>query len=136
MSVFRVITLEGWTNVMYNYLDSSGVLAGIYFPIVVVIGSFFLLNLFLAVIMQTFTDQSNLQKLEELEKEKKRLKRQKLGGEDGLLLGKAKRTMAGVAIRFPQHDREVAHMMRVTKQKAQVTKNLGVGDMALMYMDQ
>jgi hypothetical protein len=56
MSVFRVITLEGWTNVMYNYLDSSGVLAGIYFPIVVVIGSFFLLNLFLAVIMQTFTD--------------------------------------------------------------------------------
>jgi hypothetical protein len=56
MSVFRVITLEGWTNVMYNYLVSSGVLAGIYFPIVVVIGSFFLLNLFLAVIMQTFTD--------------------------------------------------------------------------------
>jgi hypothetical protein len=51
MSVFRVITLEGWTNVMYNYLDASGNLAGIYFPIVVVIGSFFLLNLFLAVIM-------------------------------------------------------------------------------------
>ena len=69
MSVFRVITLEGWTNVMYNYIDSSGILAGIYFPIVVVIGSFFLLNLFLAVIMQIFTDQSNLQKQEELEKE-------------------------------------------------------------------
>jgi voltage-gated sodium channel len=99
MSVFRVITLEGWTSVMYNYLDSSGVLAGIYFPVVVVIGSFFLLNLFLAVIMQTFTDQSNLQKQEELEKERKRLKRQKLGGDDGLLLGNIKLT--GVAVRYP-----------------------------------
>lgn len=63
------------------------------------------------------------------------MKRQKLGGDEGLLLGNMKRSQ-GVAIRFPQHDREVAHMMRVTKQKAQVTKNLGVGDMALMYMDQ
>lgn len=60
MSIFRIITLEGWTNVMYNYLDSSGVVAGIFFPTVVIIGSFFLLNLFLAVIMQTFTDQSNI----------------------------------------------------------------------------
>jgi hypothetical protein len=51
LSVFRVITLEGWTGVMYNYLDSTGLISGIYFPIVVIIGSFFLLNLFLAVIM-------------------------------------------------------------------------------------
>jgi hypothetical protein len=54
-----VITLEGWTAVMYNYLDCSGFIAGIYFPVLVIIGSFFLLNLFLAVIMETFSEMSN-----------------------------------------------------------------------------
>jgi voltage-dependent calcium channel L type alpha-1D len=58
LQVFRVITLEGWTQVMYNFLDSSGFIAAIYFPMVVVLGSFFLLNLFLAVIMQTFSETS------------------------------------------------------------------------------
>lgn len=51
LSIFRVINLEGWSGVMYNYLDSSGIIAGIYFPFCVVVGSFFLLKLFLAVIM-------------------------------------------------------------------------------------
>jgi len=58
LSIFRVITLEGWTGVMYNYLDSTGVLAGLFFPMLVIIGSFFLLNLFLAVIMETFSETS------------------------------------------------------------------------------
>lgn len=61
LSIFRVITLEGWTVVMYNYLDSSGIVAAIFFPSLVIIGSFFLLNLFLAVIMQAFSDTSHLQ---------------------------------------------------------------------------
>jgi hypothetical protein len=43
---------------MYNYLDSTGFIAGIYFPILVIIGSFFLLKLFLAVIMETFSEMS------------------------------------------------------------------------------
>lgn len=58
LSIFRVITLEGWTGVMYNYLDSTGMIAGLFFPMLVVIGSFFLLNLFLAVIMETFSETS------------------------------------------------------------------------------
>lgn len=58
MSIFRVITLEGWSNVMYNYIDGVGITAGIYFPFCVLIGSFFLLKLFLAVIMQTFSEMS------------------------------------------------------------------------------
>jgi len=61
LSIFRVITLEGWTAVMYNYLDSSGFVAGIYFPVLVILGSFFLLNLFLAVIMETFSDMNSKQ---------------------------------------------------------------------------
>jgi hypothetical protein len=54
-----VITLEGWTGFMYNYIDSSGFIAGIYFPLLIVLGSFFLLNLFLAVIMETFSEMNN-----------------------------------------------------------------------------
>ncbi len=51
LSIFRVITLEGWTGVMYNYYDASGFISVIYFPVLIIMGSFFLLNLFLAVIM-------------------------------------------------------------------------------------
>ena len=65
LSIFRVITLEGWTGVMYNYLDSAGVTAGLFFPMLVVIGSFFLLNLFLAVIMETFSETSAAQREKE-----------------------------------------------------------------------
>ena len=43
---------------MYNYLDSSGFVATLYFPILVVLGSFFFLNLFLAVITDTFSENS------------------------------------------------------------------------------
>jgi len=58
LSIFRVITLESWTYVMYNYMDVSGISA-IYFPILVVLGGFFLLNLFLAVIMESFEEMSS-----------------------------------------------------------------------------
>lgn len=57
---------------MYNYMDSSGFVAAIYFPILVIIGSFFLLNLFLAVIMETFSEMSS--KTEENEKKMAELK--------------------------------------------------------------
>lgn len=58
LSIFRVITLEGWSGFMYNYLDATGIQAAIFFPLLVVVGSFFLLKLFLAVIMQTFAEMS------------------------------------------------------------------------------
>lgn len=54
-----MITLESWTYVMYNYMDASGIIAAIYFPILVVLGGFFLLNLFLAVIMESFEEMSS-----------------------------------------------------------------------------
>lgn len=64
--------MEGWTNVMYNYFDSSGVISVLFFPILVIIGTFFLLNLFLAVIMETFSETNRIQ----LEKEERRKKRE------------------------------------------------------------
>ncbi len=57
---------------MYAYMDSANDwFSAFFFSILVVIGSFFLLNLFLAVIMSTFTEVD-----EEL-KEKERLKKQR-----------------------------------------------------------
>lgn len=41
---------------MYIYLDANGWFSCLYFTILIVVGSFFLLNLFLAVIMNTFTE--------------------------------------------------------------------------------
>lgn len=50
---------------MYNYIDATGPIAAIFFSMLVVIGSFFLLNLFLAVIMETFSETSAAQKEKE-----------------------------------------------------------------------
>jgi hypothetical protein len=49
------MTLDGWTNDMYNYMDSNiSSFAVIYFVVVVITLAFFLLNYFLAIIMNTF----------------------------------------------------------------------------------
>jgi Ion transport protein len=67
LQIFRVIVIEGWTGVMYTYMDSSGFIAAIFFPMIVIVGSFFMLQLFLAVIMETFSDTSKkLQKEHEM----------------------------------------------------------------------
>ena len=55
LTIFVSITLEGWTKFMYNLTDAdSSLFAGLYFTLLVVFGSFFLLNLILAVIMDSF----------------------------------------------------------------------------------
>lgn len=63
---------------MYNYYDASGFIAVIYFPALIIMGSFFLLNLFLAVIMQSFSEQTRLQKEEENRREALKYRRQNL----------------------------------------------------------
>jgi hypothetical protein len=44
---------------MYNYMDSVGAFSSIFFPLLVLIGSYFMLNLFLAVIMETFSEMTD-----------------------------------------------------------------------------
>ena len=56
LAIFRVLNLVGWTPFMYNYMDATGMVAAIYFPLIVVVGNFFILKLFLAVIMSTFSE--------------------------------------------------------------------------------
>jgi hypothetical protein len=43
--------MDGWTNIVYNRMDSTNmVIAIIYFCSLILLGSFFLLNLILAVV--------------------------------------------------------------------------------------
>ena len=76
ITVFQVVTLEGWSQLMYNYMDTVSVaLSTIYFNIVVLIGSFVALNLVLASIMEAFLDEedTNVQdKMQEAQKEKRK----------------------------------------------------------------
>lgn len=55
---------------MYNMQDGSdGVMALIFCISLVLFGSFFLINLILAVIMQSYSEQSQIERLEEEEEE-------------------------------------------------------------------
>lgn len=51
LTIFQMITLESWTLVMYNLMDSNiWWMAIIFCVLLVIIGSFFLLNVILAVL--------------------------------------------------------------------------------------
>ena len=53
VTIFQVITLEGWTDVLYMTSRAAGPVAGVYFISLVCLGSFYVLNLFLAVMWHT-----------------------------------------------------------------------------------
>jgi len=48
--VFQIITLEGWTAIMYALEKATNTVTNIYFIAIVFIGAFFLINLTMAVI--------------------------------------------------------------------------------------
>ena len=51
LTIFQMITLEGWTIVMYNLMDSNIWWMGVIFCVsLVIIGAFLLLNVILAVL--------------------------------------------------------------------------------------
>lgn len=61
-TIFVMITLEGWSTVMYNLSDASMSWMAVTFCIIlVVVGSFFLLNIILAVIMESFDKVDSMQ---------------------------------------------------------------------------
>ncbi|XP_055999820.1 muscle calcium channel subunit alpha-1-like isoform X17 [Ostrea edulis] len=58
LTVFQCITLEGWTDVLYNINDSLGnSWPWIYFISLIIIGSFFVLNLVLGVLSGEFSKE-------------------------------------------------------------------------------
>ena len=55
LSVFQCITMEGWTEIMYQLMDGMGaVAAAVYFSVLILFGSLFVLNLLLAVMEGNF----------------------------------------------------------------------------------
>ena len=60
ITVFQVITMEGWTDIMYTLQDASSPLfATSYCVAVVVFGAFFLSNVAMAVIVGCYMDAAN-----------------------------------------------------------------------------
>jgi hypothetical protein len=68
-TIFVMITLEGWSYLMYNLADASLFWMATAFSILlVVVGAFFLLNVILAVIMESFDKVDSMTKLIEQKK--------------------------------------------------------------------
>lgn len=61
LAIFQTITLEGWTDIMYMHMDvyQPGMTA-MFFIILVMFGSFFVLNLLLAVLENNYNQQEEL----------------------------------------------------------------------------
>nr|XP_040563889.1 voltage-dependent T-type calcium channel subunit alpha-1H-like isoform X2 [Lepeophtheirus salmonis] len=56
VAIFLVISLEGWTDVMYFVQDAHSFWNWVYFVLLIVIGSFFMINLCLVVIATQFSE--------------------------------------------------------------------------------
>ena len=63
LTLFRVVTLEDWTDVMYTAMDLHP-LAWVYFVSFVVVGTFVIINLFIAVVLNNL-EASKRQQLEQ-----------------------------------------------------------------------
>ena len=64
LTLFRVVTLEDWTDVMYTAMDMHP-LAWVYFVSFVVLGTFVIVNLFIAVVLNNL-EEAKHEQLEEL----------------------------------------------------------------------
>jgi hypothetical protein len=56
LTIFVIISLEGWSEVMFNIMDTSGTPNAGYFVFLVFVGSYFVINLVIAVIYQSYID--------------------------------------------------------------------------------
>lgn len=64
LTLFRIVTLEDWTDVMYTAMELSP-LAWIYFVSFVIMGTFVIINLFIAVVLNNL-EEAKEERLKEL----------------------------------------------------------------------
>jgi voltage-dependent calcium channel L type alpha-1D len=59
LTIFQILSLENWTDgMMYNYMDASSYyISAVYFVSLVIFGSFFILNLVLAQIVESYNKE-------------------------------------------------------------------------------
>jgi voltage-gated sodium channel len=65
LTLFRVVTLEDWTDVMYTAMDFH-YLSWLYFVSFVILGTFVVINLFIAVVINNL-DEAKAERLAELQ---------------------------------------------------------------------
>ncbi len=65
LSLFRIVTLEDWTDIMYTAMDQSP-FAWIYFVSFVIVGTFVVINLFIAVVINNL-GEVKVERLKEIE---------------------------------------------------------------------
>ena len=65
LSLFRVVTLEDWTDIMYTAMELHP-MAWLYFVSFVVLGTFVVINLFIAVVLNNL-EEAKAERLRELE---------------------------------------------------------------------
>lgn len=59
LSVFMLLTNEGWNTMAYNFMHEIGTIYPvIYFVVVIILGNFILLKLFIAILINNFHDAS------------------------------------------------------------------------------
>ena len=59
ITIFQVLTGENWNEVLYDGMRTKGDAACLYFILLVVIGNYIVLNLFLAILLDNFADMDS-----------------------------------------------------------------------------
>lgn len=64
LSIFQVLTIENWQNLLYDVMQSSaGPGSGLFLVTWVVLGNYILLNLFLAILLDAFTSEEEVEEI-------------------------------------------------------------------------
>jgi hypothetical protein len=115
--IFQILSGENWNEVMYDGMRSVGWFGCSFFIAVVVIGSFIVFNLFLAILMSGFEEESN--KVREREKKKKeaKLKEAETKETQGIFL----KVMAG-------QKQSIQSAARERKSRMSLARNLNFGE--------
>lgn len=58
VTVFQILTIEDWPGVMYDAVNATSYLASVYFIILLVIGTYILCNLFIAILLEGFAERA------------------------------------------------------------------------------
>ena len=61
LTLFTALTLEGWTETMYHVVDATTPFASLYFIFIIMVGTFFIINLTLAIINTSFEGNVKVQ---------------------------------------------------------------------------
>nr|pir hypothetical protein C54D2.5 - Caenorhabditis elegans [Caenorhabditis elegans] len=116
VAIFLVISLEGWTDIMYYVQDAHSFWNWIYFVLLIVIGAFFMINLCLVVIATQFAETKRRETERMLQERKMLLNRDSISC-TGSEIGGASSKEEGDTV-YAAFVRFIGHTFRRTKRAA------------------